>query len=92
MDKINEITEREKKLYKTFQYSKRFPAYGAKVLLNQDLALYQQDMIHRGWVNKFPTYCCSRRTGKSYIIAVMLALKALLYPEMKIGLVAPVYR
>ena len=89
---MDNLTQREKKLYKIFQFSKRYPAYGAEKLLNQELPLYQKDMIHRGWHNKFPAYLCSRRTGKSYSIATLLSLKALLYPEMKIGLVAPVYR
>jgi hypothetical protein len=89
---VRKLTEREKKLYKIFQFSKRFPAYGAKKILNVNLPIYQMDMLQRMWWHKYPLYLCSRRTGKTYVIAVGLSERALLYPKTKIGIVAPVYR
>jgi hypothetical protein len=50
------------------------------------------DMLQRMWWHKYPLYLCSRRTGKTYVIAVGLSERALLYPKTKIGIVAPVYR
>ena len=90
MDK--NLTEKEKKLYKIFQYSKLFPEYGAYKLLGIWLPWYQIDMLRRVWFTKFPLFLASRRTGKSFIIAIALTLRALLYSNMDIGLVAPVYR
>ena len=91
--RIQNLTEKEKKIYKIFQFSKRFPAYGAKKLANVKLPYYQQDMLRRMWYSKYPLYLCSRRTGKTFIVGgVGISLKAALYEKMKIGIIAPVYR
>lgn len=79
-------------LSKLYYSSKRYPVLGAKKLLNIDLAYYQKDILERLWNNKRPLLLCSRRTGKTFTSAVYLALKALLYPNLKIGITAPVFR
>jgi len=79
-------------LSKLFYISKRYPVIGARNLLDIDLAYYQEDILERLWNKKRPLLLCSRRTGKTFTSAVYLTLKALLYPKMKIGIVAPVFK
>lgn len=79
-------------LSKLYYVSKRSPNIGAERLLNVDLAYYQKDILDRLWTHKNPMLLCSRRTGKTYTTAVYLVLKAILYPNLKIGITAPVFR
>ena len=80
------------KLKKLMEVSRYRPVIGAEKLLGIDLPDYQRDMLNRIWNNKRVVLLCSRRTGKTFVSAVALALKAILYPKMKIGIVAPVFR
>lgn len=83
----------KKQLYKLIETARRYPVIGARKLLNVDfIPIYQEDMLERGWGKKNVVYLCSRRTGKTFIVAVILTLKACLYEQMKIGITAPVYR
>jgi hypothetical protein len=84
--------DKRKEVYKLIEASKYNPVIGAERLLNLDLPYHQQDMLKRGWTHKFPIYLCSRRTGKTFVMAIMSALKGSLYPQIKIGIVAPVFR
>ncbi|MFW6310807.1 MAG: hypothetical protein ACOC1K_01075, partial [Nanoarchaeota archaeon] len=84
--------DKRRKLYKLIEIAKRYPVIGARRFLGLDLPDYQQDMLERLWNNKYCILLCSRRTGKTFITAAMLALKAMLYPYMKVGIVAPVFR
>ena len=81
-----------KQLSKIYQISRKYPVIGAEKLLNVDLPYYQQDMLERMWATKFPLLLCSRRTGKTFITAVFITLKCLLYKGMEAGIVAPVFR
>ncbi|MFW6029198.1 MAG: terminase large subunit domain-containing protein, partial [Halanaerobiales bacterium] len=65
---------------------------GARRFFSLYLPDYQQDMLERIWNTKYCILLCSRRTGKTFISAVMFALKAMLYPNIKIGIVAPAFR
>lgn len=81
-----------KNLAKLYGASKKYPSIGAKELLNIDLAYYQEDILERLWSHKRPMLLCSRRTGKTFTTAAFIALKALLFENMKVGIVAPVFR
>lgn len=83
----------DKNIHKILEVCKRYPVIAARKLLNiRLLPYYQQDMIERMWFAKYPLLVCSRRTGKTFCVAVVLTLKGLLYPYTKVGIVAPVYR
>jgi len=86
------MKSREKKLLKLAKLAKRNPVIGAEELLGVDLPFYQKDILERLWNHQRPLLLCSRRTGKTFTTAVFLTLRALLYPEIKIGIVAPVFR
>jgi len=80
------------KLKQLMEVSRYKPVIGAEKLLGIDLPDYQRDMLNRIWNNKRVVLLCSRRTGKTFVSAVALSLKAILYPQMRIGIVAPVFR
>lgn len=80
------------KLKKLIEVSRYKPVIGAEQLLNLELPAYQRDMLRRIWNHKNVILLCSRRTGKTFISGVALTLKAMLYPQTKIGIVAPVFR
>lgn len=82
----------KRRLQELIYLSKRYPVIGAEKLIGLNLPYYQQDMIERLWTKKRPFLLCSRRTGKTFITAAYLALKALLYENMAIGITAPVFR
>ena len=86
------MANKNKEIQKLMQVSKRYPVIGAKRLLNVNLAPYQEDMLERMWKSKFIILNCSRRTGKSFVTAVYLALRMLLFEKLKAGIVAPVFR
>jgi hypothetical protein len=81
-----------KKAYKVIELSRYYPVIGAEKLLKIDLPFHQQDMLNRMWKHKFPIFLCSRRTGKTFVMSIGAVLKVTLYPETKIGIVAPVFR
>lgn len=84
--------ETRKRAYEVIELSRYYPAIGAEKLLKIDLPYHQQDMLNRMWKHKFPIFLCSRRTGKTFVMSIGASLKASLYPETKIGIVAPVFR
>ena len=90
---MNRMGNSYKNLFAVLEASKRNPVIGAKLLLKlPKIPYYQQDMLQRLWVHKRPLLLCSRRTGKTFMSAVMMVLKCILYPHTKVGIVAPVFR
>lgn len=68
------------------------PVIAAQDLLNIELALPQQAVLHDFWENKFTILTAGRGTGKSFMLSCFACLKALLYPGTRIGLLAPSFR
>lgn len=83
---------RKKKIYELLEVSRYRPIIGAEKLLKFNLPYHQQDMLKRVWNHKNVILLCSRRTGKTFIMALFAALQAALYMNLKIGIVAPVFR
>ena len=73
-------------------YYRAHPVEAAKDLLDIELIWMQRIVIRMIWFKRFPLLNLSRGTGKSYIIAIAAVLFAMLYPKMKVGIVAPVFR
>ena len=78
-------------LAKIYSVSRKYPVIGAKKLLNIDLAYYQKDILNKLWNNKYPLLNCSRRTGKTFLCAVYISLRCLMYPDTKVIIFAPVF-
>jgi hypothetical protein len=81
-----------KKILKVIEVARYIPVIGAEKLLKIKLPYHQQDMLDRMWKKKFPIFLCSRRTGKTFVMSIGSVMKAALYPQIKIGIVAPVFR
>lgn len=74
------------------QVARYFPVIGAEKIIGVRLPYYQQDILNRLWTHKYPLLFCSRRTGKTFVTALFLVLKAMLYPKTNIGISAPVFK
>ncbi|MFW6377197.1 MAG: terminase large subunit domain-containing protein [bacterium] len=81
-----------KRIYEILELSKRYPVIGVENIMNVELPDYQQDILERIWTHKRAILLCSRRTGKTFTSAVAIAMKAMLYPYLRIGIVGPVFR
>lgn len=73
------------------------PVYAAETLLMYKgnpikLSWYQRDFIKKIWNKQFALLVWARGTGKTFIMAVVALLKALLYPHFAVLIVSGSYR
>ena len=68
------------------------PVEAAKDLLGFDLVWFQRIILEEMWFKSFVCLDISRGLGKSFLIALFSVLKAMMYPDMNIGILTPVYR
>lgn len=73
------------------EYRKK-PAVACLDLLDIALNDYQRITIEESWNRKFPMWLMGRGCGKTFMGAVFLILRALLYPRTKIGIISSSYR
>jgi hypothetical protein len=74
------------------QYWRDDPVAAAKDILGFDLIWLQRITLRAMWKKRFVLLCLSRGVGKSFMFALYAALRAMLYPDIKVGIVTPVYR
>jgi hypothetical protein len=67
------------------------PVLAAKYLLDIELTWFQILMLESAWKPLFPLWICSRGLGKTYVAAIWLILKCLLYRDVKAGVYAKDY-
>jgi hypothetical protein len=78
-------------------FYRKYPVIAANHLLMRDgrpvhLLPFQAQILMDWWHCKFNQLTASRGAGKSFLCAVYLALKVLLYPNTRIGIFGPSYR
>lgn len=78
-------------------FLREHPDIAAELLLNYRgkpvrLNWYQRDLLKKFWKRQFGLIIWSRGAGKSFIMAVVAILKALLYPHHAVLIVAGSYR
>lgn len=73
-------------------YYRSHPVEACYDILGISLMPYQKELLANSWCKPFPLWCMSRGSGKSYLAAIDMALNALLFPNMRIGIIAPSYR
>lgn len=73
-------------------YYRNHPVEAAYDILGIPLMPYQKEVLKGSWQKPFPLWVMSRGSGKSYLAAIDMALNALLFPRMRIGIIAPSYR
>lgn len=73
-------------------YYRDHPVEACKDILKINLMPYQKEVLKNSWRKPFPLWVMSRGSGKSYLAAIDMALNAILFPRMRIGVIAPSYR
>lgn len=73
-------------------YYRDHPVEACKDILRINLMPYQKEILRKSWRKPFPLWVMSRGSGKSYLAAIDMALNAILFPRMRIGIIAPSYR
>ncbi len=77
---------------KIIKFYREHPVEAARDILGVDLVWFQRIQFRELWTKP---YCCmkwGRGTSKSYIVAVYVVMKAILYPNSSIGVIAPSFR
>lgn len=86
------ITEAQRKLYEAdaeiIQFFRRNPVIAAEMLLGIKLFDAQKWILQEMWNKTHVVLCCSRNFGKSFIGAIFLLLKAMLFPNSAIYIVS----
>jgi len=77
---------------KLVEYWRNDPVAAAKDILGYDLIWLQRITLRAMWNKRFVLLCLSRGVGKSFMFALYAALRAMLYPDIQVGIVTPVYR
>lgn len=73
-------------------YYRDHPVEACQDILKINLMPYQKEVLRKSWRKPFPLWVMSRGSGKSYLAAIDMALNAILFPRMRIGVIAPSYR
>lgn len=88
------ITESKRKIYelnaKTIALYRRNPCIACEDLLGIRLIDAQKWMLQSSWNASHVVWCCSRNFGKSFIGAIFMILKAILYENQAIYIVSSV--
>lgn len=85
------ITKREQLTAELIAFYRERPDVCSEQLLGIKLNLYQKILIRDSWDRRFIMWLMSRGLGKSWLGALFLVLKAILYSNILIGIVAPTY-
>ena len=73
---------------RTVKFLRRNPVIACEELLGVKLTDSQKLMLIEAWNKPYVCFNCSRNFGKSFLIAIIIMLKALLYPNQKIYIVS----
>lgn len=88
------LSTRKYKLYeqnsKLIKFLRRNPVMACEILLGIKLLDYQKYMLINMWNAPYSLLACSRNSGKSFIGACFMILKALLYENQAIYIISSV--
>jgi hypothetical protein len=85
------ITKREQLTADLIALFKKRPDVCSEWLLGIRLNLYQKICIRGSWNKRFIIWLMARGLGKSWLGVLFLVLKAILYNDLLLGIVAPTY-
>lgn len=77
---------------KLILFFRAYPVQAAKELLGVDLIWFQRKQLRELWHKPYCVMKWSRGCSKTWLTALYLILRAMLYPGTKIGIVPPSYR
>lgn len=88
------VAEARRKIYeldaRTIAYYRRNPCIAAEDLLGVRLIDYQKYILQRSWFATNSVWVLSRNAGKSFLGAVLMILKAVLYENQSIYIISSV--
>ena len=88
------LSLRKKEIYKldsrTIKFLRRNPCIACEELLGIKLLDNQKYMLQESWGRPMVLWSCSRSAGKSFLGAIIIVLKAVLYENQSIYIAAPV--
>lgn len=88
------IAESKRRLYEkdaeTIAYFRRNPCIACEELLGIKLIDCQKYILQESWNATHALWCCSRNFGKSFLGAVLMILKAILYENQAIYIISSV--
>ncbi len=73
---------------KEVKFLRRNPVIACEVLLGIKLTDSQKYILIQSWNKPYVCLNCSRNFGKSFLIAIIIMLKAMLYPNQRIYIVS----
>lgn len=73
-------------------YYREHPVEAQKELIGYNLNWFQRKMLKEAWVHPYNLWVMGRGCSKTFIIAIISVLWAILYPGWNIGIIAPVFR
>jgi phage terminase large subunit-like protein len=74
------------------EFYRNNPVIAAEELLNVDLDAIQKIVLEDLWFKLYTLITAGRGSGKTFLLAVFAALRGMLYPGDKIGLLSPSFR
>ena len=87
------LSTRKENMYsansKVIKFFRRNPVIAAEELLGIQLLDYQKYILNESWNKPYVLWACSRNSGKSFLGAVFMLLKAILYADQGIYIIAP---
>lgn len=84
--------EQIEKWGKIVQYGRANPVWFIENILGCPLFDFQKYMVMGGWTAQKAIYVQSRGSGKSFIAAILMMSKSILYPTFKSYIMAPTAR
>lgn len=92
----NNLTSRDQeaidKYVKLIQWGRSHPVQFIEAVLQIPLMDYQKWLISNTWSKEFVAWVCSRNAGKSFLMAVIIQARAILYPQSKINIIGGIGR
>lgn len=74
------------------QFYRQYPEIAAEELFNIRLSDVQKVVLRAMWFRNYVMAIICRGGGKSFLLAVVACLKAMLYPGHRVGIIAPSFR
>ena len=92
----NNLTIRDQdameKYVKLIQWGRKNPVQFVEKVLQIPLLDYQKWLIANTWNRRVAVWVCSRNAGKSFLVGIIMQLRAILYPKSKINIIGAVGR
>lgn len=92
----NNLTIRDQdameKYVRLIQWGRRNPIQFVEKVLQIPLLDYQKWLIANTWTRRVAVWVCSRNAGKSFLVGIVMQLRAILYPKSKINIIGAVGR